>query len=358
MEIFEILKFAVDSDASDIHITVGSPPILRIDGSMKKIESPPLEKEEVDRLIYDVMTENQRRELEETFEVDFSRELSGIGRFRVNVFYGRQGKAAVLRIIKSDILSFEQLGLPDIIRDLSSLDKGLVLVTGPTGSGKSTTLATMIDYINTNFEYHIITIEDPIEFIHEPKKSLINQRELHTNTKSFTNALRSSLREDPDVILLGELRDLETTSLAITAAETGHLVFGTLHTNSAAKTVNRVIDQYPAEEQGQIRSMLAESLRGVIAQILLPKKGGGRVGAFEILICTPAASNMIREDKIFQLDSIIQTSMKSGMITMDQSLAALIKQGQIEPEVAYRHARDAKSVAKLAGLVPVEESKT
>ena len=300
------------------------------------------------------MTEDQRGILEETMEVDFSRELSGIGRFRINVFYGRLGKGAVLRVINSEILSFKQLGLPTVLKEFASMDKGLILVTGPTGSGKSTTLATMIDYINSNYEYHIITIEDPIEFIHKQKKSLISQRELHTNTLSFTNALRSSLREDPDVILVGELRDLETTSLAITAAETGHLVFGTLHTNSASKTVNRIIDQYPAEEQGQVRTMLAESLRGVVAQILLPKKGAGRVGAFEILICTPAASNMIREDKIFQLDSIIQTSMKIGMVTMDQSLANLIKEGLIEPEDAYRHARDAKSVAKLAGLATIE----
>ena len=354
MEIFELLKFAVDSGGSDLHLSVGAPPMLRLDGRMKKVDSPPLEKEEVDRLIYDVMTEDQRRILEETLELDFSRELSGIGRFRINVFYGRLGKGAVLRVINSDILSFDQLGLPAILKDFASMDKGLVLVTGPTGSGKSTTLATMIDYINSNYEYHIITIEDPIEFIHKPKKSLINQRELHTNTLSYSNALRSSLREDPDVILVGELRDLETTSLAITAAETGHLVFGTLHTNSAAKTVNRIIDQYPAEEQSQVRTMLAESLRGVVAQILLPKKGGGRVGAFEILLCTPAASNMIREDKIFQLDSIIQTSMKIGMATMDQSLANLIKEGLIEPEDAYKHSRDAKSVAKLAGLATIE----
>ena len=353
MEIFELLKFAVDTGGSDLHLSVGVPPMLRLDGKMKKIDSPPLEKEEVDKLIYDVMTEDQRGILEETLEVDFSRELSGIGRFRINVFYGRLGKGAVLRVINSEILSFEQLGLPTVLKEFASMDKGLVLVTGPTGSGKSTTLATMIDYINSNFEYHIITIEDPIEFIHKPKKSLINQRELHTNTLSFTNALRSSLREDPDVILVGELRDLETTSLAITAAETGHLVLGTLHTNSAAKTVNRIIDQYPAEEQSQVRTMLAESLRGVVAQILLPKKGGGRVGAFEILICTPAASNMIREDKIFQLDSIIQTSMKIGMATMDQSLAKLIKEGLIEPEDAYKHARDANSVAKLAGLATI-----
>ena len=353
MEIFELLKFAVDIGGSDLHLSVGVPPMLRLDGKMKKIDSPPLEKEEVDKLIYDVMTEDQRGVLEETLEVDFSRELRGIGRFRINVFYGRLGKGAVLRVINSEILSFEQLGLPTVLKEFASMDKGLVLVTGPTGSGKSTTLATMIDYINSTFEYHIITIEDPIEFIHKPKKSLISQRELHTNTLSFTNALRSSLREDPDVILVGELRDLETTSLAITAAETGHLVFGTLHTNSAAKTVNRVIDQYPAEEQSQVRTMLAESLRGVVAQILLPKKGGGRVGAFEILICTPAASNMIREDKIFQLDSIIQTSMKIGMATMDQSLAKLIKEGLVEPEDAYRHARDANSVAKLAGLATI-----
>ncbi|MCH8272423.1 MAG: type IV pilus twitching motility protein PilT, partial [Candidatus Marinimicrobia bacterium] len=273
MEIFELLKFAVDIGGSDLHLSVGVPPMLRLDGKMKKIDSPPLEKEEVDKLIYDVMTEDQRGVLEETLEVDFSRELRGIGRFRINVFYGRLGKGAVLRVINSEILSFEQLGLPTVLKEFASMDKGLVLVTGPTGSGKSTTLATMIDYINSTFEYHIITIEDPIEFIHKPKKSLISQRELHTNTLSFTNALRSSLREDPDVILVGELRDLETTSLAITAAETGHLVFGTLHTNSAAKTVNRVIDQYPAEEQSQVRTMLAESLRGVVAQILLPKKG-------------------------------------------------------------------------------------
>jgi len=354
VEIFELLKFAVDSGGSDLHLSVGAPPMLRLDGRMKKVDSPSLEKEEVDRLIYDVMTEDQRRILEETLELDFSRELSGIGRFRINVFYGRLGKGAVLRVINSEILSFDQLGLPAILKDFASMDKGLVLVTGPTGSGKSTTLATMIDYINSNYEYHIITIEDPIEFIHKPKKSLINQRELHTNTLSYSNALRSSLREDPDVILVGELRDLETTSLAITAAETGHLVFGTLHTNSAAKTVNRIIDQYPAEEQSQVRTMLAESLRGVVAQILLPKKGGGRVGAFEILLCTPAASNMIREDKIFQLDSIIQTSMKIGMATMDQSLANLIKEGLIEPEDAYKHSRDAKSVAKLAGLATIE----
>jgi twitching motility protein PilT len=290
--------------------------------------------EEVHTLIYDIMNEEQRREYEEELEIDFSCEFRGIGRFRVNVFKDFFGDSAVLRAISDRTFSFEELGLPEVLKDLVLREKGLILVTGPTGSGKSTTLNTLIDYINIHQRRHIITIEDPVEFIHTSKRSLIRHREVGTNTHSFAKALRSALREDPDVIVVGEMRDLETTSLAITAAETGHLVFGTLHTINATKTLDRVIDQFPPAQQTQVRIMVSESILGVISQVLLKKKGGGRIAAFEILIGTTAVGNLIRENKTFQLPSIIQTSGKLGMQTMEQSLTKLYQAGLIDRKEA------------------------
>jgi twitching motility protein PilT len=334
MDITELLTFAHRSGASDAHLTSGEPPRLRINGDMKKIEHPPLSAEEVHNMVFDIMSDGLRRQFQETNDVDFSFELGDIARFRVNVFRGRRGEGAVFRTIPTKVMTVEDLGLPPIIKELCDKEKGLVLVTGPTGSGKSTTLAAMIDYINEGFEGHILTIEDPIEFVHHSKKCLINQREVGTHTQSFTNALRGALREDPDVILVGEMRDLETVSLALTAAETGHLVFGTLHTSSAPKTVDRIIDVFPAAQQEQIRIMFSESIQAVITQSLLKKRAGGRVAALEILIGTPAVRNLIREGKIHQIPSAMQTGQKVGMQTLDMALIDLVRRNLVSVEEA------------------------
>ena len=307
MDITELLGFSVKQGASDLHLTAGMPPLIRVDGDIRKINIPSMDHKEVHGLIYEIMTDKQRKDYEQFMETDFSFEVSGLARFRVNAFNQNRGAAAVFRTIPSKVLSMEQLGLGQVFRDVSDLARGLVMVTGPTGSGKSTTLAAMIDYVNNSRYEHILTIEDPIEFVHESKKCLVNQREVYRDTLGFAEALRSALREDPDIILVGELRDLETIRLALTAAETGHLVFGTLHTSSAAKTIDRVIDVFPAAEKSMVRSMLSESLQAVISQALLKKNGGGRVAAHEIMIGTPAIRNLIREDKVAQMYSAIQT---------------------------------------------------
>lgn len=329
MDITELLNFSVQNNASDLHLSSGMPPLIRVDGEMRRINVPPLDHKNVQGLIYDIMNDSQRKDYEEFLEIDFSFEVPSLARFRVNAFNQQRGAAAVFRTIPSKILSMEELALPSIFKDISEYPRGIVLVTGPTGSGKSTTLAAMINYINVNKHKHILTIEDPIEFVHESQKCLINQREVHAHTHGFSEALRSALREDPDVVLVGEMRDLETIRLALTAAETGHLVFGTLHTNSAAKTIDRVVDVFPGQEKDMVRAMLSESLRAVISQTLLKKKGGGRVAAHEIMICTPAIRNLIREGKIAQMYSSIQTGHGQGMQTMDQCLKDLVTKGLI-----------------------------
>ncbi|KTC88538.1 type IV pilus twitching motility protein PilT [Legionella cincinnatiensis] len=340
MDIAELLAFSVKNKSSDLHLSAGLPPMIRVDGDLRKINVPPLEHKEVVKIIYDVMNERQRKEFEEFLETDFSFEIANLSRFRVNVFNQARGAAAVFRTIPSLILGINELGLPSIVEEMATYPKGLVLVTGPTGSGKSTTLAAMIDYINSTRYDHILTVEDPIEFLHQSKKCLLNQREVHRDTLSFNAALRSALREDPDVILVGELRDLETIRLAMTAAETGHLVFGTLHTNSATKTINRIIDVFPGEEKAMVRSMLSESLQAVIAQTLLKKNGGGRVAALEIMICTGAIRNLIREDKVAQMYSFIQTGQARGMQTLDQHLTELVNKNIISCNTAYDVALD------------------
>ncbi|NQY36809.1 MAG: type IV pilus twitching motility protein PilT [Alteromonadaceae bacterium] len=342
MDITELLAFSVQNNASDLHLSTGSPPLIRVDGDVRKLNIPAFEEKEVNALVYDIMNDRQRKEYEENLEVDFSFEVPNLARFRVNAFNQNRGPAAVFRTIPSTILSLEDLGCPDIFRDIADTPRGLVLVTGPTGSGKSTTLAAMVDYINRNKNDHILTIEDPIEFVHENKQCLINQREVHRDTLSFSNALRSALREDPDVILVGEMRDLETIRLAMTAAETGHLVLGTLHTTSAPKTIDRIIDVFPGEEKSMVRSMLSESLRAVISQTLIKKVGGGRVAAHEIMIGVPAIRNLIREDKIPQMYSAIQTGMQHGMQTMDQCLQGLVNRGLISKQDAMEKAADKK----------------
>ena len=334
MDIAELLAFSVKNNASDLHLSAGLPPMIRVDGDIRRINVPPLEHKEVHALVYDIMNDKQRRDYEEYLETDFSFELPGIARFRVNAFHQDRGAAAVFRTIPSKVLTLEDLGCPPFFREVTQKPRGLILVTGPTGSGKSTTLAAMIDYINSNNYAHILTIEDPIEFVHQSKKSLINQREVHRDTLGFNEALRSALREDPDVILVGEMRDLETIRLALTAAETGHLVFGTLHTSSAAKTIDRIIDVFPAAEKAMIRSMLSESLQAVIAQTLLKKIGGGRTAAWEIMVGTPAIRNLIREDKVAQMYSAIQTGRKDGMQTLDQHLQELVDKGIISRQTA------------------------
>lgn len=332
MDITELLAFSVKNNASDLHLSAGLPPVIRVDGEMRKLNVPAMEHKDVHALIYEIMTDSQRKEYEEDLETDFSFEIQGLARFRVNAFVQSRGAAAVLRTIPSRVMTLDELGAPAIFKQIIEQPTGIVLVTGATGSGKSTTLAAMIDYINSTRRQHILTIEDPIEFVHDNKLCLINQREVHRDTHSFSNALRSALREDPDVILVGELRDIETIRLAITAAETGHLVFGTLHTNSAPKTVDRIIDVFPAEEKAMVRSMLSESLRAVISQTLIKKVGGGRVAAHEIMLGIPAIRNLIREDKVPQMLSVIQTGMAHGMQTMDQCLQTLLAQGLITPE--------------------------
>ena len=340
MDITELLAFSVQHKASDLHLSSGVSPMIRVDGDVRRINIPALEQKDVNSLVYDIMNDNQRKDYEQNLEVDFSFEVPNLARFRVNAFNSNRGPAAVFRTIPSDVLTLDDLGAPDIFKTISDNPRGLVLVTGPTGSGKSTTLAAMVDYINQHKHHHILTIEDPIEFVHENKLSLINQREVHRDTHSFSNALRSALREDPDVILVGELRDLETIRLAMTAAETGHLVFGTLHTTSAPKTIDRIIDVFPGEEKDMVRSMLSESLRAVISQTLLKKVGGGRVAAHEIMIGIPAIRNLIREDKIAQMYSSIQTGASHGMQTMDQCLANLVNYGIITTNDARAKAQD------------------
>ena len=344
MDITELLAFSVKHKASDLHLSAGVPPMIRVDGEVRKINLPALDHREVHALIYDIMNDHQRKELEENFEVDFSFEVPGMARFRVNAFQQSRGSGAVFRTIPSTVLTLEDLEAPEMFRKIAEFPRGLVLVTGPTGSGKSTTLAAMVDYINDNFHHHILTIEDPIEFVHENKRCLVNQREVHRDTKSFANALRSALREDPDIILVGEMRDLETIRLAMTAAETGHLVFGTLHTSSAAKTIDRIIDVFPGAEKDMVRSMLSESLRAVISQTLLKRIGGGRVAAHEIMLGIPAVRNLIREDKVAQLYSIIQTGMTHGMQTMDQSLKQLVNRGVVAALDARAKAADPNSI--------------
>lgn len=329
MDISDLLAFAVKNSASDLHVSAGLPPMIRVDGDVRRINLPAMEHKEVHRLIYDIMNDRQRKDYEEFLETDFSFQIKGLARFRVNAFNQNRGAGAVFRTIPSNVLTLEELGAPDVFKTISDNPRGLVLVTGPTGSGKSTTLAAMIDYKNDNYHEHILTIEDPIEFVHESKKCLVNQREVHRDTLGFNEALRSALREDPDVILVGELRDLETIRLALTAAETGHLVFGTLHTSSAAKTIDRIIDVFPAAEKSMVRSMLSESLRAVISQTLLKKIGGGRIAAHEIMIGTPAIRNLVREDKVAQMYSAIQTGQAVGMLTLDQCLQQLLRKGLV-----------------------------
>jgi twitching motility protein PilT len=329
VDINELLAFSVSNKASDLHLSAGLPPIIRVDGEMRRLNVEPLDHKQVHSLIFSIMNDNQRKDYEENLECDFSFEINGLSRFRVNAFVQNRGAAAVLRTIPSEILTLDQLGAPEIFKQIINQPTGIVLVTGATGSGKSTTLAAMVDHINTHKREHILTIEDPIEFVHKNKMCVMNQREVHRDTHSFNNALRSALREDPDVILVGELRDLETIRLAISAAETGHLVFGTLHTNSAPKTIDRIIDVFPAEEKSMVRSMLSESLRAVVSQTLLKKMGGGRVAAHEIMIGIPAIRNLIREDKVPQMYSVIQTGQQHGMQTMDQCLQRLVAMGVI-----------------------------
>lgn len=334
----QLLAFCVKNGASDLHISSGVPPMIRVDGDVRRINVPVLEHREVHEMVYDIMNDKQRKDFEERLETDFSFEIQGVARFRVNAFNQSRGAAAVFRTIPTKILSLEELNCPKIFEEISSYPRGIVLVTGPTGSGKSTTLAAMVDYKNESEYGHILTIEDPIEFVHESKKCLLNQREVHRDTLSFSEALRSALREDPDTILVGELRDLETIRLALTAAETGHLVFGTLHTSSAAKTIDRIIDVFPAAEKDMVRSMLSESLRAVISQTLCKKIGGGRVAAHEIMIGTPAIRNLIREDKVAQMYSAIQTGQGIGMQTLDQNLKDVMSRGLISKEEARRKA--------------------
>ncbi|MGB0722458.1 MAG: type IV pilus twitching motility protein PilT [Gammaproteobacteria bacterium] len=338
MEITQLLAFAVKNGASDLHLSAGLPPMIRVDGDVRRVNVPALDASSVHDLIYDIMGDKQRKDFEEFLETDFSIEIPNLSRFRVNAFNQNRGPGAVFRTIPTKILTMEQLGCPPVFKEMCKHANGVVLVTGPTGSGKSTTLAAMIDYINDNEYGHILTIEDPIEFVHQSKKCLVNQREVSRDTLGFNEALRSALREDPDIILVGELRDLETIRLALSAAETGHLVFGTLHTNSASKTIDRIVDVFPAAEKAIVRSMLSESLRGVIAQTLLKKEGGGRVAAHEIMIGIPAIRNLIREDKVAQMYSAIQTNQGMGMQTMDQGLRKLVSQGKISMEVARQRA--------------------
>ena len=334
MDIAELLAFAFKQNASDLHLSAGLPPLIRVDGEIKRINVDALDDRTVHNMVYDIMSDKQQKDFEEFLECDFSFELPNIARFRVNAFNQQRGPGAVFRTIPSKVLTLEQLNAPEIFKKISDQPRGIVLVTGPTGSGKSTTLAAMINYINETYHEHILTIEDPIEFVHTSKNCLINQREIGRDTQGFNNALRAALREDPDTILVGEMRDLETIRLALTGAETGHLVFGTLHTSSAAKTIDRIIDVFPAAEKDMVRAMLSESLRAVISQTLLKKIGGGRCAAHEIMIGTPAIRNLIREGKVAQMYSAIQTGQNVGMQTLDQNLLDLVRARQIHVDEA------------------------
>ena len=338
MDIAQLLAFGVKQGASDLHLSAGLPPMIRVDGDIRRINVPEMDHKQVHDMIYDIMSDKQRKDFEEFFETDFSFEIPGLARFRVNAFNHNRGAGGVFRTIPSKILSLEDLQAPKIFQEISEFPRGIVLVTGPTGSGKSTTLAAMVDYKNDTEYGHILTVEDPIEFVHESKKCLVNQREVHRDTLGFNEALRSALREDPDTILVGEMRDLETIRLALSAAETGHLVFGTLHTSSAAKTIDRIVDVFPAAEKSMVRSMLSESLKAVISQTLMKKIGGGRVAAHEIMIGTPAIRNLIREDKVAQMYSAIQTGQNVGMQTLDQNLKTLLASGVVSKDEAQRKA--------------------
>ena len=338
MDIAQLLTFGVKNGASDLHLSAGVEPMIRVDGEMKRINLPPLEHKQVHGMVYDIMNDKQRKTFDEFLETDFSFEIPGLARFRVNAFTQARGAGAVFRTIPTKIISLEDLNCPPIFKELADLPRGLILVTGPTGSGKSTTLAAMINHKNESEHGHILTIEDPIEFVHQSKRCMVNQREVHRDTLGFNEALRSALREDPDTILVGEMRDLETIRLALTAAETGHLVLATLHTSSAAKTIDRIVDVFPAAEKEMVRAMLSEGLKAVISQTLLKKRGGGRIAAHEIMIGTPAIRNLVRENKIAQMYSSIQTGQKEGMQTLEQCLKDLVKRGLIDPADARRKA--------------------
>ena len=349
IDISKLLTFAVQQGASDCHISSGEPPMVRLHGDLKKLDYPALSQDETHALIYDMMSDVQRKNFEEHRECDFSFDLGDIARFRVNVFVEGRGLGAVFRTIPTEILPLEKLGMPPILRQICDREKGLVLVTGPTGSGKSTTLAAMIDYLNNTYEGHILTIEDPVEFVHKSKKCLVNQRELGVHTLSFANALRAALREDPDIILVGEMRDLETIQLALTAAETGHLVFATLHTSSAPKTVDRIIDAFPPNQQAQVRAQLSETLEAVLTQTLLKKKAGGRVAAVEIMMGTTAVRNLIREGKLHQIPGVMQASQKDGMQTMDMALLDLANRGVVTKSEAQSRSMNPNLFGIAAG---------
>lgn len=352
MDIEELLRKTVHSQASDLHLTVGTPPTIRLHGEMEKLPYPELTRDALRMMMIGILTGEQQNQFEEKRDLDFSIEIPNLARFRANFFVGRRGEGAVFRVIPTEIKSFADLGLPPVLAEMARAERGLVLVTGPTGSGKSTTLAAMVDMINNERSAHILTVEDPIEFVHPHKKCIVNQREVKVHTQSFASALRAALREDPDVILVGEMRDLETISLAVSAAETGHLVFGTLHTSSAAQTVDRIIDVFPPHQQSQIRTQLSESLQGVIAQTLVPKIGGGRVAALEIMTTTAAVKNLIREGKTFQLPSIIETGSNVGMQTLGQALQELVIKGKITPDSAVAKGLDPALLNSLRIATP------
>lgn len=340
MDISELLAFTIKNKASDLHLSAGLPPMIRVDGDIHRVNIPAIDNKQMADLVYSVMSDHQRRDFEANLEVDFSYQVPGLARFRVNAFHQDRGIGAAFRAIPNDIWTLEDILAPPVFKDIIDVPRGLILVTGPTGSGKSTTLAAMVDHLNKNVAGHILTIEDPIEFVHTSKKCLINQREVKKDTHGFNQALRSALREDPDIILVGELRDLETVRLALTAAETGHVVFATLHTSSAPKTIDRIIDVFPGEEKPMVRSMLSESLRAVVSQTLLKRVNGGRVAAHEIMIATPAIRNLIREDKVAQMYSAIQTGQNVGMTTLDQYMSDLVRRGMVAKPEAKRKAQN------------------
>ena len=358
-EIDRFLEFLTKQNGSDLHLCAGTQPQVRIHGTMKPINVKALTNEDTERLLTEMMPEHRRTQFQECHDTDFGYEIEGVGRFRCNIFMDRFGMGGVFRLIPTDVLTADDLGLPDAVRDFCQLSKGLVLVTGPTGSGKSTTLAAMIDLINKTRREHILTIEDPIEFVHKNQKCLINQREVHSHTVSFSAALRAALREDPDVVLVGEMRDLETTHIAIETAETGHLVFGTLHTTTAASTIDRLIDQFPADRQSQIRQMLSNSLKGVVAQNLLKRKSGGRCAAFEILVCNFAVANIIREGKTHQIPSMMQTGGRLGMLMLNDALLQLVMDDVVDVKEVMAKAIDKVDMAeklKVAGVLEPEPS--